>query len=212
METEDYQPIESFELIGGNLCLDFVNTGSARHVGPFRERLTGYRDLATWSECVGLISPVEAEALNAEAAERADDADAVLERSRELREVIYRVFSGLSQGQAPAGEDLDVLTREHGQAAPHRKLTCGSEDRVELEWDRSADQLDQMLWPVTQSAIELLVSDERARVKECATDNCNWLFLDASKNRSRRWCEMRECGNRAKARRHYAKQRSKKGE
>ena len=200
------QASHQFEVIGGALCLDFVNTGSARRNGPFKERLSGYQDLAAWSEQVGLMTPAQADELRGAAEDRAGDADEVLARGRELREVIYRVFSGLVEGQSPSGPDLDVLSREHARAAPYRKLTCDSE-RVELEWDRSPENLDQMLWPVTQSAIELLVSDDLARVKECATDNCNWLFLDASKNRSRRWCEMRECGNRAKARRHYARRK-----
>jgi predicted RNA-binding Zn ribbon-like protein len=207
--TEEFEPIESIELIGGAVCLDFVNTGSARAVGPFRERLRGYRDLVTWAERLGLVRAEESTALRAEAADRPSDAAAVLERGRRLREAVYRVFSRQSQGQPPAGDDLETLTHEYAEAASHRRLTCESE-RVELDWDREAAHLDQMLWPVAQSAIELLVSDERARVKECATDNCNWLFLDASKNRSRRWCEMRECGNRAKARRHYARMRKSK--
>ncbi|MGH7468419.1 MAG: CGNR zinc finger domain-containing protein [Longimicrobiales bacterium] len=209
MESETYEPIESIDFIGGAVCLDFVNTASARQAGPFRERLHGYRDLVTWGERVGLVSSEHGVALRAEAAGRPAEAEAALERGRALREAVYRVFSAQSQGQPPAGTDLDTLTREYAEAASHRRLTCDSE-RVELEWEQESGYLDQVLWPVAQSAIELLVSDERARVKECATDNCNWLFLDASKNRSRRWCEMRECGNRAKARRHYARVRKTK--
>src|SRR5690606_34555848 len=74
-------------------------------------------------------------------------------------------------------------------------------------WPES-NALDQVLWPVAVSAAELLTSADRERVKECAADTCNWLFLDMSRNRSRRWCDMKECGNRAKARRFYKRQRA----
>ena len=66
-----------------------------------------------------------------------------------------------------------------------------------------------MLWPVVQSAVDLMTSPELDRVGQCADDRgCGWLFVDTTKNRSRRWCDMRDCGNRAKARRHYAKKKS----
>lgn len=74
-------------------------------------------------------------------------------------------------------------------------------------WDDAAPALDRPLWPVARSLAELLTSDELPRVRECAADNCAWLFIDTSKNRSRRWCDMAVCGNRAKARRHYARAR-----
>jgi len=64
-----------------------------------------------------------------------------------------------------------------------------------------------VLWPVAHDAAELLASDQLPRLRECAADDCCWLFLDESKNRSRVWCDMRVCGNRAKARRHYARTR-----
>ena len=206
--SEDFEPVETVDMIGGVVCLDFVNTGSRRQAGPFRERLREYGDLVTWSERVGLISVPEGAALREEASRQEAGSATVLERGRALREAIYRVFTAQAHGSDPAGVDLDVLTREYADSAAHRRLTCESE-RVGLEWDRAPAHLEQLLWPVAQSAIELLVSDDHARVKECATENCNWLFLDASKNRSRRWCEMKDCGNRAKARRHYARRKAR---
>jgi predicted RNA-binding Zn ribbon-like protein len=206
-QSDTYEPIETVDLIGGAICLDFSNTTSRRDAGPMRERLHGYGDLVTWGERVGLITAEEAKELRLEAKTRPADAEAMVGRALRLREAIFRVFRSVSRAEKPANSDLDVLTAEHALAAPHRRLRCESAE-VEFEWDRAPEHLDQLLWPVAQSAIELLVSDERSRVKECATENCNWLFLDASKNKSRRWCEMRECGNRAKARRHYARQKA----
>jgi len=57
----------------------------------------------------------------------------------------------------------------------------------------------------------LLTSSQRLnQVRQCRGDNCGWLFVDGSKNHSRRWCDMRDCGNRAKVRRHRLKQRREK--
>ena len=80
-------------------------------------------------------------------------------------------------------------------------------DRIEREWTSTADGLQQVLFAVLTSAAELLASDRVRRVRECASADCTWLFVDESRNRSRRWCEMRACGNRMKARRHYYKGR-----
>jgi predicted RNA-binding Zn ribbon-like protein len=204
-ETE-HQPVESFDLIGGALCLDFVNTGSARREGPFRERLHAYGDLVSWAERVELVTESEAADLRQRAAAEPARAAAVVKRARELREAIYRAFSARVQGAAGEYPDIDLIGRAYAEASAQRMLV-DSGDGFELAWPKPPVALEHPLWPVAVSAAELLVSDDRVRVKECATDNCNWLFLDSSKNRSRRWCEMKECGNRAKARRHYARKR-----
>jgi predicted RNA-binding Zn ribbon-like protein len=64
-----------------------------------------------------------------------------------------------------------------------------------------------MLWPIVDAAADLLVRGEPERIKTCGSATCGWLFLDLSRNRSRRWCDMKDCGNRAKARRHYARRK-----
>jgi predicted RNA-binding Zn ribbon-like protein len=75
-------------------------------------------------------------------------------------------------------------------------------------WADEAERLDSPLWPIARQAAELLVTEQRRRVHECAADDCRWLFLDTSKNRSRRWCDMKSCGNRAKVRSFYERQRA----
>jgi predicted RNA-binding Zn ribbon-like protein len=76
------------------------------------------------------------------------------------------------------------------------------------DWAGAEDALDQMLWPVVHDAAGLLTSEELDRVGQCDDDRCGWLFLDTSRNRSRRWCSMEDCGNRAKARRYYERKRA----
>lgn len=211
MDSETHSSVHDFELIGGAVCLDFVNTGSARTEGPFKERLHEYGDLLIWAEGAGVISTEESAELGRLATAKPSEAVRLLDRARQLREAIYRVFSGLAHGESPQPADLALLSAEQGVAAANRTLTV-KDGRVEFGWRTDPPNLERPLWSVALSATELLTASECTRVKECGTDNCNWLFLDASKNKSRRWCEMKECGNRAKARRYYAKRRSAGGD
>lgn len=196
----------TFEMVGGRTCLDFVNTGSQRRIGPFVEKLESYDDLVSWAVQAEQLSEAEAAHLREKAAADPAGAARVVERGRALREAIYRVFTAQAAGDTPGAGDLALISEEHARAASHRVLTPGSVGVCAFEW-KTFDALDRPLWPVAVSAVNLASSSDAARVKECATDNCNWLFLDASKNKSRRWCEMKECGNRAKARRHYERRR-----
>lgn len=202
---EEAVSVEAMDLVGGDVAMDFVNTASARTGEQLKERLRTYGDLVTWAERVELVGARRATRLRRAAAAHPGEAAAVLERARELREVIYRLFAS----ERPAPGDLDALGAAAGRAAAERRLEPGEGGYV-FGWPES-DALEQLLWPVALSAAELLTSEERTRVKECGADACNWLFLDRSRNRSRRWCDMRECGNRAKARRFQARQRRTRG-
>lgn len=195
-----------FELIGGRTCLDFVNTGSQRRNGPFNEKLNAYADLVRWAQDAEQLSAAEAGELLAHAAADSAAAEAVLERGRELREAIYRVFTAMTGGTQVGPDDLRRISEENARAAAFRVLTPTGVGSCSFDW-RSARELDRPLWPIAVSAVNLAASSDAARVKECSGENCNWLFLDTSKNRSRRWCDMKECGNREKARRHYERHR-----
>ncbi len=193
-------------MIGGRTCLDFANTASQRRVGPFKEKLNTYEDLLGWAQQAEQLTEAEAAVLRAHAAADPAGAETVLERGRALREAIYRVFTARQSNAELPADDLKLISEEYGRAAVNRVLTPSNVGVCSFEW-HTHDALDRPLWPVAVSATNLVASEDALRVKECATDNCNWLFLDMSKNRSRRWCEMKECGNRAKARRHYHKKR-----
>src|SRR5687768_2028962 len=198
--------IEGLDLVGGELCLDFVNTGSSRQLGPFVERLRGYEDLVRWGERTGALTSEESAALRASAERDPAHAAHVLDEARVLREAIYRVFRARRDGVQPSSADLALLNAAAARATAAQQLIV-TEAGFDVTWPET-DALERAWWPVATSAMALLLSQDVARVKECASDNCNWLFLDASKNRSRRWCEMKDCGNRAKARRHYARRRT----
>ena len=205
-EQSDHGAQPGFGFVGGALALDFVNTASQRVGGPFKEKLIDYAALVRFVEEADAIDGSDGQVLLGIAGKNARAATAVVEDARELREAIYRTFSAQGRGVEADAADLDTISKHYANAVAHQRL-ANTPDGFQFAWPDPPISLEQVLWPVAVSATELLVSDDVARVKECATDNCNWLFLDSSKNKSRRWCEMKECGNRAKARRHQARKK-----
>jgi predicted RNA-binding Zn ribbon-like protein len=197
--------------VGGRLCLDFTNTTSYRGGAENHDRLASYTDLVTWGRLAELLSPSDARRLLTAGAERPAEAARVFACALELREAIYGIVAARVEERAPDTADLNLLNRVLTQALAHRRLAATREGFA-WEWMAAPDDLGWMLWPLASSAAELLMSEDLARVKKCASRNCDWLFVDASRNRSRRWCDMKDCGNRAKARRHYKRVRGEANE
>jgi len=197
----------TFDFSGGEPCLDFANTVGGRGRDQPREGLGGYAELVSWGEQAGLVTGSEKRRLLQEAADRQAEAATVLKRATGLREAIYRAFSALVNGRSTRPADLATLNAELSMALARLRLVPGPDG---LGWDWAADDraLDGVIWSVAHSAAELLTSERLDRVRECAESRCGWLFLDASRNRSRQWCDMKVCGNRAKARRHHARKKA----
>ena len=205
MADEAVTTMETIEFVGGELALDLVNTASERVNGaPGTERLHDYADLVTFARRQELVGAKRAASLLAEAEQRPDAAAAVAERARALRETIFRVFQPISESGRPSDEDVTALNEFLEEGLRYRRLEP-NEQCCGWSWAAGEEPLAQMLWPIAHSAAELLVSGDLTRIKKCGNDTCDWLFYDSSRNQSRRWCDMKECGNRAKARRHYAR-------
>ena len=196
----------NIKLSGGALCLDFVNTVHCYGCADLGEYLNTYHDLVAWSRHVGTISDDEAKTLSRRAAGHPVEAKSAHRRAIELREAIYRIFTITLKGQSPAQEDLAVFNNHLAEAMMRSQIVKTQEG---FYWDMSGNKtkLDWILNPVIRSAADLLVSEDIRRVKKCADPTCGWLFLDISRNRSRRWCDMADCGNRAKAGRFYKKKK-----
>ncbi|UCC71639.1 MAG: ABATE domain-containing protein [Gemmatimonadota bacterium] len=197
-----------FELSGGRLCLDLANTVDDRPADQRKELLGSYSDLVAWAEQARVVTSEEAEVLHEEAARRPEEAQGTLAAARRLREALFAIFSCVANGQSPPEGALAVLnTALPGAMSALRVAAAGGV----FEWRWSLDErgLDRILSPVIRDAAELLTSPDLSRVRLCESESCGWLFLDKSRNRTRRWCDMSVCGNRAKARRHY--ERKKRG-
>ena len=200
----------AFELTGGRLCLDLANTRDERGTDHPRELLPRYEDLLNWGVQARAIRPADAAALRGHAVSRQIAASEALRRATEVREAIFRLFSALADGLEAPPDALTVLNRSLSEALGKRCLGRHGR-RLVWEWRQAArPELDQVLWPVILSAADLLTSSDLDRVRRCAGTGCAWLFIDTSKNRTRRWCDMSVCGNRAKAKRHYAKVKTRK--
>lgn len=198
-ETRD---AEIHHLIGGELCLDFANTLYG-HTESVHEYLFDYRDLVLWSRHVGILSPQKAGSLLSKGEQAAAESEAVFHQAIQIRETIFHVFASLAHDESPRDDELVKLHQVWLENQFHSKLEQ-TETGFELGWE-DGDALDVMFWPVTRSAIELLISDDLKCVKQCG--RCDWLFLDKSRNQKRRWCSMSACGNRVKMARRYEREK-----
>ena len=201
MSENDSNPGD-LHLETGYLCLDFANTAEWHASEQPTESLQRYTDLVAWAQKMGVSSAASAEQLSRAAAQQPNEAAAVWSRAIQLRETIYRLFSATAAGRSPDAADIALLNRALPEALSRLRL-ARTEAGFMLQWVETERELDQMLWPIIRSAAELLTSEEVERVKECEDDRgCGYLFFDTSRNRSRRWCTMRGCGNRAKVKRY----------
>ncbi|GIM96208.1 hypothetical protein Ato02nite_080010 [Paractinoplanes toevensis] len=187
------------ELFGGVACLDFANTMDGRATAHPEELLHSYADLSAWSAYAGLIDAGTAARLAARGNE-ADLRDAVA-----LREAIFEVFAAIGRKRAAPATALGVVQAHYAQAMTVAQLVPGDE----YEWRFTGDDPGRASWPVAVSAVRLLAGGPLDRVKVCAAEaGCIGLFLDTSKNRSRRWCTMDGCGMDAKIQRQASRRQA----
>jgi len=191
-----------FEYIGDDPALDFVNTIDNRDDPERRkELLNSYADLVAWGRGAGLLTEAEAERLRLKAARSSGQARAAVRRAKILREALYRIFSAVAEERQPAAGDVELLDSFDKQAMAHRRIGRQEPGGYGWQWRTDGDDLDLVLWQVAKAGAELLTSDLVYNVRACAAERCRWLFVDTSRNHARRWCDMKICGNRAKARR-----------
>jgi predicted RNA-binding Zn ribbon-like protein len=197
-----------FDLSGGILCLDFANTVSRRKVSDRSiDHLPAYDDLIAFAEQSKIVLPEWARQLRTHSRRHRDTAQATLRRAVAYRENLYRAFSALAARKTAASSDVRQINDFAVAGLSHRRLVR-RHGHYHWEWQWSQRiSLDSILWPIAQSAADLLVSPSLSTVRMCQAPDCAWLFLDHSRNRSRRWCDMKVCGNREKARRHYRRTR-----
>ena len=198
-----------FELTGGNLALDLANTKSRRPTPDPREDLRGYEDLVAWGEQAGAIGRDDAVALRGLAARKPRAARSALARARDLREAVFAVFSAVAGHRELPAEALQRVNTALPAALGRLRLARAGTGAT-WTWSGEPD-FDRVLWPVVRAAASLLTGPERGRIRECGARDCAWLFLDESRNGTRRWCDMAVCGNREKARRFQRRARRSRG-
>lgn len=205
-----------FEFRAGAACLDFANTVGWRLTDSPGEYLGSYADVLAWGGQAGVLGPDEKRALSRRAALEPEGARAALGRAIALREAVYGAFSAAISGRRPGEDDLSVLNRELSRALGRARLVGLEGGACGWGWDEEdgdeggGPAFDRPLWPVARSAAELLVaSSALGRVRVCAGERCGWMFVDASRNASRKWCDSGDCGNRERVRRHLARKKKR---
>jgi len=205
---------DRWKFIGGRLCLDFVNTVGGRVTRPgvpepspdyqdfvLRERLMNYDDLLGWSREAGDLHPSESRELTRLAHRMPAGAVRAFEHAVEVREALYRIFKTVVERWDPPGNDLDLFRSELALVRERRELIKAKE-RFLWRWKTDPPSLDRPLWSILESAEALLTAPILGRLRQCGGEECGWFFVDESRGGRRRWCEMRDCGNLAKVRRH----------
>jgi predicted RNA-binding Zn ribbon-like protein len=199
--------IDDLPLVGNHPALNLTNTAAWSGGRATSDRLDDYSTLVRWGRRAGVIESKQATALQIRALAHPQQALRTLRRIRAFRQALHDVFAAHACERSASADALERLNIHIIAALTHARLgKAGATGALSWTWVAS-DSLDRVLWPVAQSAADLLTSADRmARVRLCAGESCGWLFLDNSKRGARRWCRMSECGNRAKVRRFRARQ------
>jgi len=193
---------QSFDFIGGRLCLDFANAFGGTPPGADGD---GYRDLLEWGRQAGFLSEEQTHRLRRRAVRLPGRSLTVVERAGDLAAALRRLFTAIAEGGRASARDLALLNDELSSALG-KLAVVGDGGEFELAWPSRGDDLERVLWPVARSAADLLVTADLRRLKACDSPTCTYVFIDASKPGRRRWCDMSVCGNGHKARRHRRRQ------
>jgi predicted RNA-binding Zn ribbon-like protein len=200
METPD--GIARMRLVGGSLALDFVNTRGGRPTPSAEDEvLHDYDDLVAWGRHVGMLTEAEAVRLLRRARRDPDEAQRAYQRAVRLRGYLYELFRAVAAGRPPPRRYTAALRSDEADALGRAELVRGNSG-FRWSWAHD-DDLARPLRPVVHAAVALLTAGPLQRVKRC--DGCRWLFIDESRNRSRRWCAMEDCGTAEKVRRYLAR-------
>jgi predicted RNA-binding Zn ribbon-like protein len=207
--TEAPSRAGSLTLVGGAVALDFANTSSGRGGPMHQEHLRVPHHVVDWAEHAGVVDAPTAERMRV----RLNDPGfaSFLGDAVSLREAIHRVAATLAMNGRPPEDDVAFIKSWCARAIAAADLAPGNGDGDGFIWSWPTDPPipETVLGPIALSAVGIMRDSDLSRVKQCGGEHCGWVFFDLTKNRSRRWCEMSVCGNRAKSKRFRA---SKVGE
>jgi predicted RNA-binding Zn ribbon-like protein len=216
-EQEQSAPDSScsvWRFVGGNLCLDFVNTTNRRVPVPQyplltradEECLLDYGRLLEWALAAGCLDPQALEHLTQAASRNRVLARRIWRRAIALREALYMIAVSVVERTSADRRALTVLNREVAIARDHLLISARKGELIE-SFQGQRQELSRPLWPIALSAAEFFVRGVTGRLKRCPGTGCDWLFIDVTKNGSRSWCSMADCGNRSKVARYRTRRR-----
>lgn len=195
---------KEFLWIGNSACLDFINTQMVREGLPV-DLLGGFEDLVTWlAEAQVLDGPSVNKIL--EAWDGSREAERVAARAKDFRAVLRRTMERIVEDKSvpqAAMTQINELLRHQAGHSEMKRARGGFEKRFRADFKEPI----QLLWPVAESACDLLCYADLSLVRKCENEACVLFFYDTTKNHSRRWCSMGACGNRAKVAAYYRRLR-----
>ena len=194
--------IETLELDGGLLCLNFINTVRNRNDKPLEDYLTDRGAWLKWIKRLKIISYNGLEDLNSKI-ENHDFSTKFLKKIVTNRELLCRIFVNIANNKKPTNKDIYQLNKSIKESMKYVEIDIERNRQVVESWDKRPVSILSPLDIIMQSAYDLLRSDDLHKVKEC--ENCGWLFLDRSKNKTKKWCNMQTCGSSVKSRKYYSK-------
>jgi predicted RNA-binding Zn ribbon-like protein len=205
VSMETVEGVARMRLVGGNAALDFINTRSGPPAGPPDDDvLTSYAELLAWGVYAGVLTETDSAALRRRSRSDLDSAREAFTRSLRTRDYLDGIFRALTTGQTPSAAELAQLRDDEADALGHAELKRASSFTWTWEDDHT---LARPLRPVVHAAVQLLTADTSDRIKGCG--GCRFIFHDKSKNNSRRWCSMDDCGTEEKMRRYVAARRAR---
>ena len=196
----------SLPLIGSELAFDFTNTASGRGHSSHQDHLQSAENVIDWAVHAKVVGAGDADSLRASIAGDAKLAARLLHEALELRGIVHDIGTQFSSGRRACDQQVDALGKVHAECIAKARLTNHGSGFM-WTWDARNAPVEVILGPIALSALTLLTRSDLSRIKMCQGEHCGWLFFDITKNKSRRWCDMEVCGNRAKQRRHQTRQR-----
>jgi predicted RNA-binding Zn ribbon-like protein len=195
---------KSIRLISGARVLDFINTTNGRRPGTalkiIEERLTSFQFFFEWALHAALISDQEFDACRPMVFESSMAYQPDLDTIIAFRECLYEVFHPLSLQRAAPDDALQQINQMFQQGVAWRVLQS-VDGKPAWAWKpcTTAQELTAMvLGRLAIDATQLLVSGDLHALRSCSSTDCDWVFLDMSKNKQRKWCQMSVCGSREK--------------
>lgn len=195
------------DIVGGSAALDLVNTVSGWNHDP-EDWVLDMAGFLAWARTCGVLDQGEQNAAARHAKNSPPAAERVLASMKELRFALRGLIDALEHRRAAQPGDLSVIDEWRRRLAVSEQVSA-RRDRIEFTISRDIAALELPGLRVTAAALSLLKNFPAARIKTCAAPDCGWKFMDQSKNRSRRWCDMAVCGNLAKARQYRARNNQK---
>ena len=177
-----------FELSGGDVSLDLVNTLNDRPTEHARELIPHAADLFSWARQAGLLTRKQEALLLKDARRKPQAAERVRRRAVQLRECLFQLFSSVIDGKKTPPGVLAEWNQFLDESLDHYQTVRAGDGLV---WTPRSDpdEFEAILWPIVYSAARLLTGPQAARIRRCASDRCDWVFLDNSKRGNRRWCD-----------------------